>query len=218
MVDEKGNEADYLADIATGLDAKYDSVMLDGSTLDLDRNIAATRTVVAMAHEAGVPCEAELGAVLREGSGPLPPYETLFESGQGFTNIEAAARFVRETNCDWLSVSIGNIHGAVTLAMREQEKVEARLNLEHLEKLNRATGIPLVLHGGSGISKALVLQAIQRGIAKINVGFAIRRAYENELRDSGNLSKAQQATRDATLRILRDLYEVAGSYSRYAKD
>jgi ketose-bisphosphate aldolase len=216
VIDEAGNPADYRADIRCGLDVKYDSVMLDGSTLDLEGNIEATREVVGMAHAAGVPCEAELGAVLREGGGPMPSYEVLFKSGDGFTDVAAATRFVQETGCDWLSVSIGNIHGAVTQAMREQEKVAARLNLDHLETLKQATGIPLVLHGGSGISKELVLQAITRGIAKINVGFAIRRAYENELRDTGSVSKAQAATRKATLQVLCDLYEVSCTYGKYA--
>ena len=66
-----------------------------------------------MAHAADVPVEAELGAVLGHEAGPLPPYEELFASGLGFTDPAEAKRFVEETGCDWLSVAIGNIHGAI---------------------------------------------------------------------------------------------------------
>ena len=59
-----------------------------------------------MAHAAGVPVEAELGAVMGHEAGPLPPYEELFASGKGFTAPEEAKRFVEETGADWLSVAI----------------------------------------------------------------------------------------------------------------
>ena len=85
--------------------------MLDGSRLSLADNIAATRQVAELAHAAGVPCEAELGAVLGHEAGPLPPYEEFFETGLGFTDVAEAKRFVAETDCDWLSVAIANIHG-----------------------------------------------------------------------------------------------------------
>ena len=120
----------------------YQSVMVDGSRLNLEDNIEATRQVVEIAHAAGVPVEAELGAVLGHEAGPLPPYEELFASGRGFTDVEEAKRFVQETGCDWLSVAIGNIHGAVSAARRDEKKVEARLNLDHLEQLASGDGHP----------------------------------------------------------------------------
>ena len=57
--------------------------------------------------------------------------------------------FVQETRCDWLSVAVGNIHGAISEALRDKKKTAAKLNIDHLSKLSRVTGIPLVLHGGS---------------------------------------------------------------------
>ena len=59
---------------------------------------------------------------------------------------------------DWLSVAVGSIHGAISAAARREKKVEARLNIEHLETLRQATGVPLVLHGGTGIRKEYVMQ------------------------------------------------------------
>lgn len=211
VIDEDDLEVDFLPIIREAIELGYQSVMVDGSRLALDANIAATRQVVEMAHQAGVPCEAELGAVLGHEAGPLPPYEELFESGMGFTGIEEAKRFVQETGCDWLSVAIGNIHGAVSGALKDKKKVAARLNLDHLEKLHQATGIPLVLHGGSGVKQEYLLAAVKKGIAKVNVGTEIRQAYESTLRESDRVSTAQDAVYERTGWLIRDYFGLAGT-------
>jgi fructose-bisphosphate aldolase class II len=211
VIDEDDLEVDYLPTIQEAILLGYQSVMVDGSRLDLAGNIAATRRVAEMAHEAGLPCEAELGAVLGHEAGPPPPYEELFESGRGFTDVEEARRFVQETGCDWLSVAIGNIHGAVSGAMKDQKKVEARLNLDHLESLRQATGTPLVLHGGSGVKQEYLLAAIKKGIAKVNIGTEIRQAYESELAESGSATAAQSAVYDRTAWLIGDYFGLAGT-------
>jgi fructose-bisphosphate aldolase class II len=211
VIDEDELEVDYLSIIQEGVQLGYHSVMVDGSRLDLEGNIEATRQVVEMAHGAGIPCEAELGAVLGHEAGPPPPYEELFASGRGFTDVEEAERFVQETGCDWLSVAIGNIHGAVSGALRDQRKVEARLDLDHLERLRAATGVPLVLHGGSGVRQEYLLAAIKRGITKVNVGTEIRQAYEPALAQSGSVAAAQDAVHERTCWLLRDYFGLAGT-------
>jgi fructose-bisphosphate aldolase class II len=211
VIDEDDLQVDYLSVIEEGIRLGYESVMVDGSRLDLDGNIEATRQVAEMAHRAGIPCEAELGAVLGHEAGPPPPYEELFASGRGFTDVEEAARFVQETGCDWLSVAIGNIHGAVSGALKDKRKVEARLNLDHLELLRAATGIPLVLHGGSGVKQEYLLAAIKRGITKVNVGTEIRQTYEPALAASGSVTAAQDAVYERTCWLLRDYFGVAGT-------
>jgi len=211
VIDEDNLEVDYLSTIQEAIELGYQSVMVDGSRLDLEGNIEATRQVVELAHQAGIPCEAELGAVLGHEAGPPPPYEELFESGRGFTDVKEAERFVRDTSCDWLSVAIGNIHGAVSGALKDKEKVEARLNLDHLERLRRATGIPLVLHGGSGVKREYLLAAIKKGIAKVNIGTEIRQAYESVLRESGSVAAAQEAVCDRTCWLIRDYFGLAGT-------
>ncbi len=212
VIDEDGERVDYLAILREAIDLGYQSVMVDGSRLDLEGNIAATARAVALAHEAGIPCEAELGAVLGHEAGPLPPYEALFESGMGFTDVDEARRFVEETDCDWLSVAVGNVHGAVSGAMKDKKKVEARLDLDHLERLRRATGIPLVLHGGSGVKREYVLAAIERGIAKINIGTEIRQAYESALEASGSVGDAQEAVYERTSWLIEEYFGVGGSW------
>jgi fructose-bisphosphate aldolase class II len=211
VIDEDNLQVDYLSIIREAIELGYSSVMVDGSRLNLERNIEATRQVVETAHKAGIPCEAELGAVLGHEAGPLPPYEELFESGLGFTDVGEAERFVRETACDWLSVAIGNIHGAISGTLKDKKKVEARLNLDHLERLRQATGIPLVLHGGSGVKREHLLAAIQKGIAKVNIGTEIRQAYESALRVSESVAAAQDAVYERTCWLIRDYFGLAGT-------
>lgn len=217
VIDEDGMRVDWEALIAQALDLGYDSVMIDGSRLPLEENIAATRRVVDMAHPLGRPVEAELGAVLGHEAGPLPPYEELFASGRGFTDPDEARRFVTESGCDWLSVAIGNIHGAISAAGRDKEKVQARLNLEHLRKLRQATGIPMVLHGGSGIRPEDLHAATQEGIAKINVGTEIRQAYERTLRATEDVRRAQEAVAQSVRSLIVDTYLMEGSAQKLAE-
>jgi ketose-bisphosphate aldolase len=210
VIDEDLQRVDYVAIIQEALDLGFESVMVDGSRLPLEENIAATREIVERAQKKGVPVEAELGAVMGHEAGPLPPYEELFASGKGFTDVEEARRFARESGCSWLSVAVGNIHGAISGAARDQRKVEARLNLDRLAQLRAATNLPLVLHGGSGINRDNVLAAIKQGIAKINIGAEIRLAYEEALRASGSVAKAQDACYDRTTWVIRDYFGISG--------
>ena len=216
VIDEDGERVEWEALIAEALDLGYDSVMIDGSRLPLEENIAATKTVADMAHALGRPVEAELGAVLGHEAGPLPPYEELFASGKGFTDPDEAKRFVDESRCDWLSVAVGNIHGAISAAGRDRQKVQARLNLEHLGKLREVTGVPMVLHGGSGIQAEYLRAATQEGIAKINVGTEIRQAFERKLAATSDVSEAQEAVAETIRALITETYRMEGSAKRLA--
>lgn len=211
VIDEDNLAVDYSPILREAIDLGYQSVMVDGSRLELADNIAATREVVELAHAAGIPCEAELGAVLGHEVGPPPPYEELFASGRGFTDVEEARRFVAETGCDWLSVAVGNIHGAVSGALKDQKKVEARLDIGQVRKLRSATGVPLVMHGGSGVQRPYLLQAIKEGMTKVNIGTEIRQAYEQSLQEKGSVARAQEAVYDRTRWLLREYFGLAGT-------
>jgi fructose-bisphosphate aldolase class II len=210
VIDEDQKKVDYRAVIQEAIALGYQSVMIDASRLSLDDNIRVTKEVSDLAHRTGIPVEAELGAVLGHEAGPLPPYEELFASGKGFTRPDEAARFARESGCDWLSVAIGNIHGAVGEATKDQKKVEAHLALDHLSKLAEVTGLPLVLHGGSGIKQQDMLASMKRGIAKVNVGTEIRQAYEQALKAGGNEKAAQDATYARTVSLIKDWFKLTG--------
>ena len=206
VIDEGGQEVDYLPILQKAIDLGYHSVMIDGSRLPLADNIRATRQAVSLAHAARIPCEAELGTVFGHEAGPLPPYEELFASGLGFTKVDEARHFVAETECDWLSVAIGSVHGAISQGLKDQKKIAAHLNLEHLERLSEAIDIPLVLHGGSGIPREQVLASFRRGITKINIATEIRQAYESSLGSTGKISAAQQAVYQRTTWLIGDYF------------
>lgn len=193
VIDEDYQRVDYCALIERAIKAGYQSVMIDGSRLSLEENIAVTAEVAAMAHAAGIPCEAELGAVMGHENAVLPPYEEIFAKKMGFTKLDEAERFANESKCDWLSVAVGNIHGAVAEAVRNQKKPEAKLDVAHIFDLSKTTGIPLVLHGGSGVNHQCLLDAISAGIAKINVGTEMRQAYEFAIeKTNGDVVYAQE--------------------------
>jgi len=210
VIDEDNLRVDYLPVFKEALAQGYESVMIDGSRLPLEENIRATRSVVELAHRSGVPVEAELGAVMGHESSPLPSYEELFASGKGFTNVAEAGQFLAGSGCDWLSVAIGNVHGAIATGRKDQRKIEARLNLARLEQLNEALGIPLVLHGGSGIKQDNLRAATKVGIAKVNVGTEIRQPYEVALKESGSIARAQEAAYERTKWVLQEFLGIAG--------
>ena len=134
----------------------FSSVMFDGSTLSYDENIRQTREVVKMCHAVGVSVEAELGAVGGDEGGAL--YGHADEAF--FTDPKLAREFVDKTGIDALAVAIGNAHG--------KYKGEPKLDFPRLDAIRQQTGLPLVLHGGSGISDADFRRAIELGIHKIN--------------------------------------------------
>jgi len=210
VIDEDNLHVDYLPIFRDAITLGYESVMIDGSRLPFDENIRATCQIIELAHAGGVPVEAELGAVFGHTAGPLPLYEELFASGKGFTDVGEARRFVYTTQCDWLSVAVGNIHGAIAAGQKDRKKVEARLDLDRLKELKIAAGIPLVLHGGSGIRQENVRLAIQHGIAKINIATEIRQSYETAIKEGGSISRAQDAVYTHTRWVLEKWLGLGG--------
>ena len=144
------------------------SVMIDGSHLPLDENIALTARAAELARRAGVSIEGEIG-VLGEEEGSEPD-EALY------TDEHEAELFVRETGIDALAVAIGNAHGYY--------KEAPRLDLDRLTAIGSRVDTPLVLHGGSGIPPDDLQAAIDRGITKINIGAEPRTAFMDGLRAS----------------------------------
>lgn len=209
VIDEDHLPVDFEPIFDEAIQAGYDSLMIDGSRLALDENIRVAARAAALAHAHGKPLEAELGAVFGHEDGPVPPYEELYASGRGFTDAGEARRFVQETGCDWLSVAIGNIHGAISVGQKDRKKVEARLNIERLDQIHQAVQRPLVLHGGSGIKADNVRQAMRYGIAKINIGTEIRQAYETALRETNSILTAQQAVYERTGWVIEEFLGVS---------
>ncbi len=134
--------------VAEGMRLGCNGVMLDGSHLELKENIDITKAAVVMAHACGVPVEAELGYVPDSGDELV------------YTTVEEARGFVRLTGVDFLAVSIGTVHGRLS--------GKPKLDYTRLRHINEALGIPLVLHGASGLSDDQFHRLVTNGIAKIN--------------------------------------------------
>lgn len=131
-------------------------VMVDTSHESLSDNIQRTRTVVEMAHACGVPVEGELGYVPGvEGE------DAERHPGEVVCTIPAEARaYVERTGVDFLAVSIGTVHGRM--------KGKPKLDYQRLKQINEALVIPLVIHGGTGLSDDQFRRLISNGVAKIN--------------------------------------------------
>lgn len=137
----------------------FTSVMFDGSKYPLEENIRLTKEVVKIAHSVNVSVEAELGYIGGESASEKMP-ESYAPKKELYTKVEEAVRFYSETNVDALAVAIGNVHGIY--------KGEPNLDFNRLGSIRDALDIPLVLHGGSGISDEDYKKLIELGICKIN--------------------------------------------------
>ena len=147
----------------------FSSVMYDGSKLPLEENIAMTLKVLEIARPVGVSVEAELGKI-----GGTEDDITVDEHEALFTHPEEAKYFVKQTGVDSLAVAIGTAHG--------QYKGEPRLDLPRLEKIRALTGVPIVLHGSSGVPDETIKEAIRLGVRKVNIDTNIRETFVGAMR------------------------------------
>lgn len=149
---DHGETLDY---VARALDLGFTGIMYDGSTLPYAENVANTVKAVEMARACGAGVEAEIGQLAaREGGADANA------GGPVYTDPELAARFVKETGIDALAPSFGTAHGIY--------KSRPVLDLERVARIKELTGLPLVMHGGSGVSPEDYRTAIRNGIRKIN--------------------------------------------------
>lgn len=159
-----------LEGVQTAVEAGYTSVHIDASALGYKENVDLTKKVVEYAHEKGITVEGELGHV--GGASEVHDESAEIEKST-YTDPVQAAKYVAETGVDVLASSIGNIHGIY--------ENEPELDFDRLGKIGEI-GIPLSLHGGSGIPKEQVEKAISLGICKVNVNTELRMAFTNTLR------------------------------------
>lgn len=165
------------------IQAGFTSVMYDGSALSFEENAANTALVCKVAHGCNVSVEAELGSLAATDSS----HEGSADDKEVYTAPDAAKEFVERSGCDALAVSVGTVHGLY--------KGEPNIRIDILKEINAAVGIPLVLHGGSGIPEATIRECIANGISKINVNTEIS-AYAVEQTEKllANAKKPHLAT------------------------
>ncbi len=152
----------------------YTSVMIDGSQLSFEENIAWSDLVVRACSPSCVPVEAELGKVGGK--------EDDLVSDGGYTDPQKAQEFVERTHVNSLAVAIGTAHGVYA--------GEPKLDVNRLKEIRKVVAVPLVLHGASGLSREAIEECITEGICKVNFATELRIAYTEAVKEY--LKKAPQ--------------------------
>ena len=149
------------------IEAGFSSIMFDGSHYAIDENVAKTTELVELAHSKGLSIEAEVGSIGGEEDGVI---------GAGEIADPAECKKIADLGVDFLAAGIGNIHGKYPANWKG-------LDFEALEKIHEATnGIPLVLHGGTGIPADMIKKAISLGVSKINVNTECQLSFADATR------------------------------------
>lgn len=184
----------------------FTSVMYDCSTEDYESNTAKLAEMVRICHGRGVTVEGELGHVGdNEGTGKLE------NPSDYYTDPEIAADFVKSTGIDSLAVAVGNAHG--------DYKFPPKLDFERIETISGRTGLPLVLHGGSGLSDSDFRTAVQKGVCKVNIFTDIDKAGKAGI-EKGLAAGASSMTAlipyeiEAMKRVVCNKLELFGSVGR----
>lgn len=192
------------------IDAGYDMIVFDRAELPLEDNIAETKKCVEYARSVNpnILVEGELGYIGKSSKmlDSLPEGAALSEDS--ITTAADAKRLVTETGVDLFSPSVGNIHGML------KHSANPKLFIDRIREIREASGVPLVLHGGSGITDEDFLGAIDAGVAIIHINTEIRLAYRNALREALQadpeevapykiLKSAVKAMKDVTEKRLR---------------
>ena len=162
---DHANENEVLQAIALG----FTSVMFDGDYLPLAENIATTKRLCEIAHDAGVCMEAEIGEVPKPDGASYDPNEI------ALTAPDEAETFVQATGVDILAIALGSVHGL--------KDKSVSLDLERLKAIRARVETPLVLHGSSGVNNEDIAQGIRHGLAKINIATQLSKAFTGAVRD-----------------------------------
>jgi ketose-bisphosphate aldolase len=200
------NETHTVEHALRGIAAGFNAVMLCSSDVD------AVAGLVRDAHARGVAVEGELGTLPDAGDA----------THASLTDPDEAAAFVEATGVDCLAVSFGNVHVL--------ERRVAEVDLERLDAIHRSVGVPLVVHGGTSFPADAVADAIARGVAKFNVGTALKRAYldgltgavaaaspgasPHDLLGSHGPADLLGAAKDRMSAVVRDFIRIYGSSGR----
>jgi fructose-bisphosphate aldolase class II len=198
---------DYYQNIKC-LRAGFTSLMFDGSKLPFNENVNMTKKVVEMAHACSIPVEAELGQIGKMDDSDEPGI-ALEKVKESMAVPEEAAKFVELTEIDFLAAAVGTIHGCRTPF--------AKLDISRIEKIRELTGVPLVLHGASGVNDDEVRKGITAGICKINIDTRIRMIFTKKMKEILDENPNQidprkilEPAKEAAKEIIRDRMRVFG--------
>jgi ketose-bisphosphate aldolase len=190
------DHAESIEAVKLGLDIGCTSVMIDGSKLPFEQNVALTKEITGLAHGRKVCVEAELGAV-----GGVEGEVQGGEASNLYTDPLQAKAFAVRTEIDALAVAVGTVHGLYRSA--------PKLRFDLLSEITAATDVPLVLHGGSGLSAEDFSRLIEGGISKINVFTELALRGAERLRENLRDRPAPISIFDVVNGVAEDLSSVA---------
>ncbi|MBQ7368986.1 MAG: class II fructose-bisphosphate aldolase [Clostridia bacterium] len=167
----------------------FSSVMFDGSTNDYETNLAQTREIVKIAHAFGATVEGEIGHVGQADAGD----EDLTDM---YTTPEEAEAYIAATGVDALAVAIGSAHGVY--------KKKPQLNIKRLQEIRAKVDVPLVLHGGSGLSDDDFRNTIREGIAKVNIFTDLCLAGKRAMKDGEEQGLDYLSTRNLKVEYIKE--------------
>lgn len=167
----------------------FSSVMFDGSAKAYGQNIEETKEIVKIAHAFGASVEGEIGHVGEAAQGD----ESLENM---YTTVAEAKEYIENTGVDALAVAIGSAHGVY--------KKKPKLNVERLKEIADAVSVPLVLHGGSGLSDDDFKNTIREGIAKVNIFTDLCLAGERAMKDGADKKLGYLETRNLKVEYIKE--------------
>ncbi|KQO10247.1 hypothetical protein ASF06_08665 [Agreia sp. Leaf244] len=199
--------------VLLAIQSGFTSVMIDGSMLPFDENIAITKKVVDTAHAVGVSVEGELGTIGKTDNEAEDGAASII-----YTEPDEAVTFVEATGVDSLAIAIGTSHGIYPASMKPE------LKLELLKRIKAKVNIPLVLHGGSNNPDREIGESVKLGVNKINISSDIKAAYHNKMREvladasvrePNTIQPPSIAAMKETAAQKIDLFESAGKATLY---
>jgi fructose-bisphosphate aldolase, class II len=163
--------------VKEAVDAGFDAVIVDGAKLPFEENLKLAKQCVEYAKSVNpdMLIEGELGYIGQSSKLLDAIPEGVTTSGEGLTHPEQAAQFVKETGVDLLAPAVGNVHGMLKVGN------DPRLDIERIKQIREATGVPLVLHGGSGTVNEDFTNGIKNGIAIVHINTELRVAFRKGL-------------------------------------
>lgn len=155
------------------IDAQFDALIFDGSKLNFEENILQTRKVVeyAKSKNSDILIEGELGYIGQHSEILSKVPEGVDLNKEKFTKPEEALDFINQTGVDLFSPFVGNIHGII---FNNNQILNSAIDIEQIKKIKNMTNFPLVLHGGSGITKQYFIDAVKAGINIIHISTELR--------------------------------------------
>ena len=193
-----------IAYVKKALSLGFSAVMIDGSSLSYEDNVRLTREVTTLAKEYNADVEAEIGIV----TGHEGKTFAINDVSEAYTDPELAARYVRDTGIDALAASVGTVHGFYA--------TRPKLDFDRIVKIKELTGLPLVMHGGSGISVEDTQKAIRCGIRKINYFSYMSNAgvkAVKELLEEKDVKYFHELANAATLAMEKDVLQAMAMFA-----